>query len=201
MNADLDTLATALYVTIDDEIVADPRLAPERPAVDIAPRTNDAELVTLAVMQALLGYTSEARWLRYARAELRSMFPYIPERPGYNKRLRRCASLMTRAIPLLGTACNTWWHDLWLVESTPVECGRVQGDPPRVPTPQAGPATATARPRAPRRAQGRRRHHTGPAAPPAPDRCHLAQRQDRPARAAVPRRLRPLSRPLGIFIQ
>ena len=28
------------------------------------PTADDAELLTLAVMQALLGYTSEARWLR-----------------------------------------------------------------------------------------------------------------------------------------
>ena len=34
-----------------------------------------AELVALAVVQALLGRTSEARWLRYARAELRHLLP------------------------------------------------------------------------------------------------------------------------------
>jgi hypothetical protein len=33
-----------------------------RPAVGIAPKLTDAELVKLAVMQALLGFTSEARW-------------------------------------------------------------------------------------------------------------------------------------------
>jgi len=44
--------------------------------------------VTLAVMQALLGYTSEARWLRFARAHLRALFPFLPLQPGYNKRLR-----------------------------------------------------------------------------------------------------------------
>ena len=45
--------------------------------------------MTLAVMQALLGFTSEARWLRYARAHLRHLFPYLPKQSGYNKRLRR----------------------------------------------------------------------------------------------------------------
>lgn len=33
----------------------------------ITPRLSDAELVTLATMQAILGYTSEAKWLRHAR--------------------------------------------------------------------------------------------------------------------------------------
>lgn len=41
-------------------------------------------------MQALLGYVSEARWLRYARGHLRHLFP---GQPGYNKRLRLLCTL------------------------------------------------------------------------------------------------------------
>lgn len=51
--------------------------------------------------QAMLGFTSEARWLRYARAHLRHLFPYLPQQPGYNKRLRKAAELfrhVTRAL-------------------------------------------------------------------------------------------------------
>jgi hypothetical protein len=40
---DLDTLATALYVRIDDELKASPRLDRRRPKVGIAPRITDAE--------------------------------------------------------------------------------------------------------------------------------------------------------------
>jgi len=75
VKTDLDTLATALYVKTDDLLKESPQLAPWRPKVGIAPRLNDAELVTLAVMQALLGYTSESRWLRHARAHLGHRFP------------------------------------------------------------------------------------------------------------------------------
>jgi hypothetical protein len=64
----LDTLATALYAATDDLLKASPDLAPWRPAVGIAPQLTDAELVTPAMMQAMLGFTSEARWLRHARA-------------------------------------------------------------------------------------------------------------------------------------
>jgi hypothetical protein len=39
------------------------------------PKLSDAELLTLAVMQALLGFTSKARWLRYAGRHLRHLFP------------------------------------------------------------------------------------------------------------------------------
>jgi hypothetical protein len=71
MNPDLDTLATRLYVTIDDALIDHPEWAPERPTVGIAPKLSDAELVTLAVIQALLGFSSEARFIRHARTHLR----------------------------------------------------------------------------------------------------------------------------------
>jgi hypothetical protein len=88
VHTDLDTLATALYVKIDDVLKEAPQLCRWRPPAGIAPRLTDAELLTLAVMQALLGYTSEARWLRYAHKQLRHLFPYLPGQAGDNKRLR-----------------------------------------------------------------------------------------------------------------
>ena len=64
-------------------------------------RLSDAELVTVAVMQALLGFSSETRWLRYAHQHLRDMFPYLPNQSGYNKRLRRAAGLIGTFIRVL----------------------------------------------------------------------------------------------------
>jgi hypothetical protein len=89
VDADLDTLATALYVRTDDLLKDFPEQAPWRPAIGITPALSDAEQLTLAVMQALLGFVSESRWLRYARKSLRGLFPRLPGQPGYNKRLRK----------------------------------------------------------------------------------------------------------------
>ena len=124
MNPDLDTLVTALYVTIDDLLVAHRQWAPPRPAVGVAPELSDAELVSLAVLQALLGFDSEARFVRYAKAHLTPWFPYVPQRPGYNKRLRRSGELIKHVMACLARACASWHDDVWLVDSTPVECGR-----------------------------------------------------------------------------
>jgi len=124
MNPDLDTLATRLYVTIDDLLIDHPEWAPERPEIGIAPKLTDAELLTLAVVQALLGFTSEAHFIRHAHAHLRPWFPYLPERPGYNKRLRHAGELFQHVIGHLARSCPSWTDDLWLVDSTPVECGR-----------------------------------------------------------------------------
>ena len=145
MGPDLDTLATTLYVTVDDLLIRYPHLAPERPAVGIAPQLSDAELVTLAVIQVLLRYDSEARFLRYAHAHLKPWFPYLPNRAGYNKRLRRSARLLQHVIGWLARDSPSWYDDLWLVDSTPVECGRSRQTAQRSDLGD-GPNTATARP-------------------------------------------------------
>ena len=124
MDADLDTLATALYVRIDDWLKENPSKAPWRPAIGIAPRLSDAEAVTLSVLQALLGFTSEARWLRHARRHLAPLFPYLPRQSGYNKRLRGLAATMSWLTAMLARDTAIWTDDVWVVDSTPVECGR-----------------------------------------------------------------------------
>jgi hypothetical protein len=80
VDADLDTLATALYVKTDDLLRMAPQRAPWRPAIGFSPQISDAELVTLAVMQALLGFTSESRWLRFTPAHLHH-FPIFRSSP------------------------------------------------------------------------------------------------------------------------
>jgi hypothetical protein len=127
VDADLDTLATALYVRSDDLLKAAPERRPWRPAIGIAPRISDAELVTLAVLQALLGFTSEARWLRFAGEHLRPMFPYLPQQPGYNKRLRRLSGTVIWLIRQLAADTSIWADDVWVVDSTPIECARSRG--------------------------------------------------------------------------
>ena len=83
---DIETLAIALYVKIDDMLIGWPDLAPERPEGGIALTLSDAELLTMAVMSALLGFTSERRWLRYVKKDLAGMFPRRIGQSGYNKR-------------------------------------------------------------------------------------------------------------------
>jgi hypothetical protein len=124
VDADLDTLATALYVRVDDWLMMSPEQVPARPKVGFTPKISDAELVTLSVMQALLGYTSELGWLRFAGRHLRTMFPNLPQQPGYNKRLRALVGTMNWLIGVLARDTTVWTDDVWVVDSTPVECGR-----------------------------------------------------------------------------
>jgi hypothetical protein len=124
MDADLDTLAVALYARIDDTLKDRPEFRPWRPKVGIAPKLSDAELLTLAVMQVLLGHDNETGWLRYAGEHLSHLFPYLPGQAGYNKRLRKSAMQLQAMIRLLAEDTEVWADDTWLIDSTPVECGR-----------------------------------------------------------------------------
>ena len=111
-------------MTTDDLLIAHPERVPARPKVGIAPRTSDAEMLTLAVMQALLGFTSETHWLRYARTHLLEMFPHLPGQSGYNKRLRKLAATMSWLVSALGQQTSIASDDVWVADSTPVECAR-----------------------------------------------------------------------------
>jgi hypothetical protein len=117
VSTDLNTLLTALYVWIDDYLSSRRRIG--RP-----PKLTDAELLTLAVAQALLGIHSEARWLRTVGERLPGAFPYLPGQSGYNKRLRGALPLLRKVIRDLAAATDLWTDPVWLVDSTPVECAR-----------------------------------------------------------------------------
>ena len=121
---DIETLATALYVKIDDMLRDWPDLAPERPPGGMVPALGDAELLAMAVMSALLGFTSERRWLRYVNGNLAGMFPRRIGQSGCSKRMRKAFTLFIRVIRMLAMDTSLWSDDVWVVDSTPVECGR-----------------------------------------------------------------------------
>jgi len=123
VDKNIETLATALYVKIDDMLEDWPDLRLPRPATTTPITLSDAELLTMAVMSALLGFTSERRWLRYVNGFLAGMFPRRIGQSGYNKRLRKAFPLLIRVIRMLAMDTSLWSDDVWVVDSTPVQCG------------------------------------------------------------------------------
>ena len=117
MLADLDLLLTAVFAAADD-------LLPERQK-NARRSVTDAEVVTLAVAQAIMDITSDREFLAVAAKRLGHLFPKLPLQPGYWKRRsrcsehdrladRRCSRRTRRATPTT----------IVLIDSTPVECGR-----------------------------------------------------------------------------
>ena len=125
MDADLDTLATALYVTTDDLLRPTPSVAPWRPRGGITPQLERRRAAHPGGDAGPARLHQRARWLRYAARHLRAMFPYLP----HTARLQQAAAqagrhdgLADRAAGRATPASST--DDVWVVDSTPVECGR-----------------------------------------------------------------------------
>ncbi|GAA1632208.1 hypothetical protein J3R03_009620 [Actinoplanes couchii] len=64
---------------------------------------------------------AKARWLRFLPRHLPGAFPCLP---GYNKWLRAALPLLKKAIRLVAADTDLWFDDVWVTDSTPVECGR-----------------------------------------------------------------------------
>jgi hypothetical protein len=122
VNPELNTLLTTLYVLLTDRVLPDLGVSRDR-RPGRKPGLSDAELLCLAVAQQLLGYSSETRWIRYARTHLTGMFPGIPQQSGYNKRLRAAGALISATITALAKDTPSWHDVLRLVDSTPLPCG------------------------------------------------------------------------------
>lgn len=116
MHADLDTLCTTVYCTADD-------LLPEKPR-NARRRVTDAEIATLCVAQAIMGIPSDRRFLAVARKRLHSLFPELPQQPGFHKRRARLTETIEWLIGIFATQSPGYYDDLLLIDSTPVECAR-----------------------------------------------------------------------------
>jgi hypothetical protein len=116
MDADLDLLLIAVFCTADD-------LLPEK-AKNARRIVTDAEVVTLAVAQAMMEIPSDARFLAVARKRLAHLFPRLPQRPGYWKRRDRLTDVIEALIADFAKLSPGFYDDLLVVDSTPVECAR-----------------------------------------------------------------------------
>ncbi len=127
-NENLDTLLTALYVKLDDEIEGTRRMG--RP-----PLLTGSGLVCLAV--ALPGYESGARWLRFARKHLSGMFPVPAATVRLQQRLRTASPLVKKAFRVLATDTDLWFDNPAIALPTPDSSGPA-------PVPGAGQSLRTA---------------------------------------------------------
>jgi hypothetical protein len=73
---DLDTVLTALYVFLDDHLIGRRRIG--RPPLAVRRRT-----AVPGDCPGPAGLPRERFWIRYARKNLRPLFPYIPDQSGY----------------------------------------------------------------------------------------------------------------------
>ena len=117
MLADLDLLLTSVFCTADD-------LLPER-AKNARRSVTEAEVVTLAVAQAMIGIDPTAEFLAVAAKRLGHLFPNLPKQPGYWKRRARLTETIESFISDLRQPTAPASRPRRAASTrTPVECGR-----------------------------------------------------------------------------
>jgi hypothetical protein len=116
MDADLDLLLIAVYCAADD-------LLPTK-AANARRRIADQEVITLCIAQAMLGISSDERFLAVARRRLAHLFPHLPERSAFHKRRLRLGGAIEAMIAEFARHSPGFYDDVLLVDSTPVECAR-----------------------------------------------------------------------------
>lgn len=116
MLADLDLLLIYVYCVADDLLPKKPRNAKRI--------LTDAEVVTLAVAQQIMGIPSDYRFIRTAIKQLGHLFPALTKRSGFFRRRDRLADTIEWLIQAFASASPGWEDNVVLADSTPVECAR-----------------------------------------------------------------------------
>ena len=101
MDADLDTLATALYVRVDDALKDDPELTPRRPRGSVQPEAVRRRADHPGRAASPGGVRVRDPLAAPRPTHLRHLFPYLPRQSGYNKRLRGASGQLKAMIRLL----------------------------------------------------------------------------------------------------
>jgi hypothetical protein len=116
MLADLDLLLIAVFCAADDFL---PKARNNAKRI-----VTDAEVVTLCVAQAIMGITTDPRFLAIARKRLCHLFPTLPDRAGFYKRREALSDTIEALIAQFAAHSPGNDDDVLLVDSTPLECAR-----------------------------------------------------------------------------
>jgi hypothetical protein len=104
---------------------------------------SDAELIALAVTQAITGLGSDRQFLGAVGKLLPGFFPHLPDQTQYNRRLRRLTPWTAMAQLMVAEPIAEGEIRL---DGTLIACATIQGAPPTASSRQT-PPTATAHPK------------------------------------------------------
>ena len=114
----LDDLLQDLYCLLDDRH-PEPKHRFGRPR-----RTTDSELICLAIAQVLLDCPKERVWFRRLPGRFDHLFPVLPCRSHYNRRVRALRARLLEALEILRELHPSALSTMLLVDSTPLPTGK-----------------------------------------------------------------------------
>src|SRR5262245_42574403 len=119
MNQPVDAFLTSLYVMVDDWYQAHGAAClAGKPGAK--PTFSDSEVMTLAIAQHFLGFTSERAWLRCVRQNYLALFPKLVSQSEFNPRARSLCWLINRWRAWLVEQMECSLDPWRLIDSTPI---------------------------------------------------------------------------------
>jgi hypothetical protein len=120
INLDKSTILTAMYSIVDDAMKQSPAVkqALTRPGPE--PEMTDAEVITIAVYQEMIGEPREDHFFRLHEAEMKSYFPHLNERSRYNRRKRDLWSVILAIRLSVLLLLKAWEYEEAVIDSAPV---------------------------------------------------------------------------------
>jgi len=120
MQVDKNTILTTIYITTDEIMKSSLVIqsASKRPGPD--PNLSDAEIVTLAIYQELIGEPREDHFFRLHSSGLKQYFPDLNERSRYNRRKKDLWSIILAVRTSLTILLNTSDYKVAIIDSAPV---------------------------------------------------------------------------------
>lgn len=119
---DKATVLTTILTVTDDAMKASPAIQAALRRPGPAPKMPDAEIVTVALYQELIGESREDHFFRLHVPRLLTFFPSMPERSRYNRRKRDLWSVILAVRMSLLIALGACEADTAAIDSAPTPC-------------------------------------------------------------------------------
>jgi len=119
MKIDKNTVLTIIFTLVDD-IMKDPKINQhlKRPGPD--PDLTDAEMITIALYQEMIGENREDHFFRLHANELKKYFPELNERSRYNRRKRDLHQMFLAVRVALGVLLEFLGMKAVVIDSAPI---------------------------------------------------------------------------------
>ncbi len=120
MKIDKNTVPTTIFTIVDDLIKA-PNMQNVLKRPGPQPKLTDAEIITIALYQEIIGEPKEDHFLRVHRESLQQYFPNINERSRYNRRKKGLMQVVLVIRNSLLVVLNAL-EKVLVIDSAPISC-------------------------------------------------------------------------------
>lgn len=121
-NIDKDTLLTAIYTIVDDIMKTSETIQNALQRSGPEPKLTDAEIISIALYQDIIGEPNEKRFFRIHEKELKKYFPDLNERSRFNRRKRDLWTIFLAVRIVILKILKVSNIETAVIDSAPIPC-------------------------------------------------------------------------------